>query len=404
MAYFFFSYSRADARDQHLYKFYDDLRRELSVRAAIPIDDTGFIDMSQPVDAEWNETVSRELGTCKVLVPIYSPNFFASLYCGKEWHAFGIRLEAHREATGESADCTVPIWWLPPIGDLPPRIGPHQDPRALFGVDHEKHGLRYLRQLNRNRDRYRQAVVQLATMIRDAGNRPPNPRDDLDVANGPDAFALESPPAGQPRQRPSQKVTSLKRVTFVVVAGTRDQMQVVRTTHDMYGEWDEWRPYHPACEDPILVRAQGVAYQRGMVSQPQPADERLFEILEAAQARRELVVLILDPWAVKLPDYQSLLRELNGRRFGTTAIVVPWDSADVVESRIQDALHHCLANWVFSGESLFRDGIRSIEEFEKALVQVLIEICGRIIKHAEVARRVEESGPVSRPILTGPGG
>jgi FxsC-like protein len=404
VAHFFFSYSRADGRDQHLYKFFDDLCLELSLRGRIPVESAGFIDKNQPVGAEWNQTMSRALGTCNVLVPVYSPNFFASSYCGKEWHSFATRLEAHREVTGESLDCVVPVWWLPPIGDLPPRVGPRHDPRALFGADHEKHGLRYLRQLNSNRDSYHEAVVQLAIMIRDAGNRPPKPRNDLDVANGTDAFAVESLPAGQPRQPPSQKVTSIRRVTFVVVAGTRDQMQVVRTTHDMYGEWDEWRPYRPACEDPILVRAQGVAYQRGMVSQPHPADDRLFEILETAQARRELAVLILDPWAVKLPNYEVLLRELNRRRFGTTAIVVPWDFAEVMEAHIRDALHLRLDNWVFSGESLFRDGIRSIEEFEKTLVQILVEICGRIIRRAEVARRVAEVGPVSRPILTGPGG
>jgi len=400
----FFSYSRDDAPDKHLYKFYDDLCLELSVRGRISIESAGFIDKNQPVGVEWNKTMSRELGICKVFVPVYSPNFFASSYCGKEWYAFATRLEAHREATGESLDCIVPIWWLPPIDDLPPRVGLLQDTRGLFGTDHERHGLRYLRQLNDNRDRYQDAVIQLAVMIRDAGNRPPNPQHDIDVSNGPDAFALESPTPGRLRQRPGQKVKSLRRVTFVVVVGTRDQMQVVRTTHDMYGDWDEWRPYHPTCEDPILVRAQGVAYQRGMVSQPQPADDRLFEILEAAQARRELVVLILDPWAVKLPDYEPLLMELNRRRYGTTAIVVPWDSADVMEAHIRDALHLRLDNWVFSGESLFRDGIRSIEEFEKTLVQILVEVCSRIIKRAEVARRVSEAGPDSRPILTGPGG
>lgn len=405
MSHFFFSYSRDDAPDKHLYKFYDDLCRELSVRAAIPIDDAGFIDKNQPVGAEWNQTMSRVLGTCKVFVPVYSPNCFISPYCGQEWHAFAGRLEAHRRTTGRSLDCIVPVWWLPPVDELPPKVGAIQDPRALFGDDHEKHGLRYLRQLKDNRDQYRHAVVQLAIMIRDAGKQPPNPRDDIDLSTQPNAFAVEVPSAGQPRPRATPAVNSLKRVTFVVAVGTRDEMHEVRTTLDRYGtEWYEWRPYHPVCPDPIVVRAQSIASGQGMISHPLLADGGLFEVLEKAQNSRELVVLILDPWSARLPDYESLLMELNRRRFGTTAIVVPWDTTDSVETHIRDALHLRLDNWALSGESLFRDGIGSVEEFENTLGQIMIEICSRIIKRATVARRVAEAGPVSRPILTGPGG
>jgi FxsC-like protein len=158
------------------------------------------------------------------------------------------------------------------------------------------------------------------------------------------------------------------------------------------------------CPDPIVVRAQSIASGQGMISHPLLADGGLFEVLEKAQNSRELVVLILDPWSARLPDYESLLMELNRRRFGTTAIVVPWDTTDSVETHIRDALHLRLDNWALSGESLFRDGIGSVEEFENTLGQIMIEICSRIIKRATVARRVAEAGPVSRPILTGPGG
>ncbi|HEX6075439.1 MAG TPA: hypothetical protein VFZ32_09270, partial [Micromonosporaceae bacterium] len=90
-------------------------------------------------------------------------------------------------------------------------------------------------------------------------------------------------------------------------------------------------------------------------------------------------------------------------RYRNTAVVVPWESADTVEANIRDRLYLCLDNWADSGEPLFRDGIYSIEEFEKILADLLIEIQNRIIKRDGAARRVQEAGPTSRPILTGPG-
>jgi len=172
VSYFFFSYSRADAPDQHLYNFYDDLCRELSVRAGIPIDETGFIDKHQPFGAEWDRTMSQAVATCKVFVPVYSPNYMVSRNCVQEWVAFAARLESHRRLTGESLDCVVPVWWIP-VDDLAPKLGWVEDPRVLFGANHEKHGLRFLLRLRDLQDQYRDAVVSLAMMINDAGKRPP---------------------------------------------------------------------------------------------------------------------------------------------------------------------------------------------------------------------------------------
>lgn len=46
----------------------------------------------------------------------------------------------------------------------------------------------------------------------------------------------------------------------------------------------------------------------------------------------------------------------------------------------------------------------SMQDFERVLGQVLIEIQGRIMRMADVVRRVNETGPQFRPVLTGPGG
>lgn len=404
MPHFFFSYSRDDAADRNLYKFYEDLRQEFALRYGIPIKDAGFLDKNQPVGARWNESTSGALGDCNVFVPIYSTNYFVSPYCGQEWHAFTRRLAAHREATGESLSCVLPVWWSPPK-ELPPVADEIQDTRDHFGPDHKEHGLRYLSRLKEHRDEYLRAVVKLAVMLDEAGTTPPRPRTDINLINEPNAFFSEgSLPGPTGNRQVGSGVSSVRRVTFVVAVGTRDQMSLIRHTVDVYGDdYDEWRPYHPTCTAPIAARAQTVAGEREMTSWVRPADAELFRILDEAEARRQPVVMIVDPWVIGLREYRELLEQLNRRRYRNTAVVVPWESAETVEANIRDTLYLCLDLWADSAEPLFRDDIYSIEEFEKTLAQLLIETQNRIIKRVERARRVHEAGPNSRPILTGPG-
>jgi FxsC-like protein len=402
--YYFFSYSREDAADSYLYRFHDDLARELAVRGRIHIGAAGFLDKNQPIGAEWSKSTGDALGNCKVFVPLYSPNYFASTYCGQEWHAFTARIAAHRQATGKSLASIVPVWWLPPIYELPAVVERIQDTRDQFGQEYREYGLRYLLQLKENESKYQDFLVRFATMLIAAGKNPPGPRIGFDLLREPNAFAVAAMPAKPFRERTGPVVANIRRITFVVVVGSRDQMGLVRTTLEVYGEgWDDWRPYHPVCTDPIALRAQGVAIAQRLVSQFHPADEDLFDLLQNAQERRELVVLILDPWTVEIDEYKSLLTVLNGRRYGTTAVVVPWDSTEAAQTQVRDALYLCLANWADAGESVFRDDIGSIEEFETILGQIIIEIRSRILKRAEVARRVREAGPTALPILTGPG-
>jgi FxsC-like protein len=133
-----------------------------------------------------------------------------------------------------------------------------------------------------------------------------------------------------------------------------------------------------------------------------PIDEGIFQLLEKAQRRNEVVVIIVDPWAVGLDEYKRIFKKLDSLRYRTAAVVVPWESADVIEGKVRDALYLCLANWVESGKSAFRQDISSMEEFEKILGQMMVEIQNRILRWAEVHRRVQEEGPRARPILANP--
>jgi FxsC-like protein len=405
--YFFLSYSRKDVPGGFLYKFFEDLCRELSIRGESSIhslDSIGFLDKDQLPGVNWATNTGESLGTCKIFVPVYSPSYFDSSYCGKEWHAFSRRLASHQQAHGTSPASIVPCLWVELLEEPPRATRLVQDTRARFGPEYQEFGLRYLMQLKENESKYQDFLVKFTMMLVTAGKQQPlDPLEGIDLLTEDNAFAVEARPGKSPRSRLAGAAG--KRVTFVVAAAGRDEMEVVRTTLDVYGDdWTDWRPYHPLCSDSIWLRALDVARAQRMLPMFDSIGEKLFGLLEKAQESNELVVVIVDPWAVGLTEYKRILNKLDGLRYRTTAIVVPWESADAIEAKVRDALYLCLENWVESGERVFRQDICSMEEFEKILGQVIIEIRSRILRRAEVARRVLEGGPRSRPILANPGG
>jgi FxsC-like protein len=406
--YFFLSYSRKDAPDGFLYKFYDDLCRELPIRggpAVGPVDSIGFLDRDQQPGINWASATSEALATCKVFVPVYSPNYFSSSYCGKEWHAFSRRLAIHEKTHDNALASIVPCRWVRLLEEPPQVTRFIQDTRDQFGSEYRGDGLRFLMQLKENESKYKDFLVKFTYMLVAAGARQSlDPLAGIDLLTEVDAFAVEAKPVKTAENRFAREI-GMKHVTFVVAAASRDEMEGIRATVDVYGDdWTDWRPYHPSCPDPIVLRAQGVAGAQRMIARFDPIGEELFQLLERAQERNEVVVIIVDPWAVGLDEYRRLLKKLDSLRFRTTAVVVPWEPADTIEAKVRDALYLCLANWAESGEPAFRQDIRSIEEFEKILGQVMIEIRSRILRWAEVARRVQEEGPRTRPILANPAG
>jgi FxsC-like protein len=402
---FFFSYSRNDARDVYLNRFYEDLRHEVSTRGGIGLAEAAFHDLGQPPGVNWPRTTGDALGTCGVFVPVYSPHYFNSPICGQEWHVFSSRLEAR--STGGGRRSIAPVWWVPPAGEVPPVAQYLQDTRDQFGAEYREFGLRYLMQLNRNEEQYREFLVRFSVELIAAAAEPPPQRQVVDLLSAPNAFATgSSVRVRRPRHAPGG---GPRAVTFVVVAAGREEMARIRTALDAYGDdWADWRPYHPDCRDPVAVRAQGVAAAQRMISGLMPADDSLGALLRAAKERSELVVLIVDPWVAALPSFRSLLADADDVRTGHAVVLAPWEPPeslpDSEREHARDVLYVCLGNWMDAGNHAFRDDIRSIADFEKILGQALVEVRARIINRAEVTHRVTENGPRSRPVLTGPEG
>ena len=120
------------------------------------------------------------LQPARVFVPLYSPRYFGSEHCGREWYAFARRAAAVSAARGmEHLEAIIPALWVP--------VRPEQLPEAArtihylagdYGGAYATHGFYRLMRMSKYADDYEEAVYELACRIRDVAETSP-------VAPGP---------------------------------------------------------------------------------------------------------------------------------------------------------------------------------------------------------------------------
>lgn len=70
-------------------------------------------DQQMPIGTEWKKRLARYLARSRVLVPLVSPPFFESEWCGKEWAVFTRRKVTVFEPLHAEEQPIVPIIWVP---------------------------------------------------------------------------------------------------------------------------------------------------------------------------------------------------------------------------------------------------------------------------------------------------
>lgn len=115
----------------------------------------------------WDERLSEALAYCKVFVPLYSPRYFLSRQCGREWSVFSSRVSRHQSAVDTiTVSGIVPALWVPvPFQQLPAPAEQLQFNHADFGEEYADEGLHGLIKLSYFRDAYERAVYGLAKRI-----------------------------------------------------------------------------------------------------------------------------------------------------------------------------------------------------------------------------------------------
>lgn len=173
--YFFLSYahmpkhgSRGDVDpDMWVWRFFRDLCDHILHLTAEPFGSSmGFMDRTMTVGEAWNEQLAEALATCRVFVPLYSPRYFNSDMCGREWYAFSQRMALQTARSFGEVTPIVPAMWVPVHpAQLPGTAEALQFNHSGFGADYAEEGLYGLIKLNYLRDKYETAVYLLAKRI-----------------------------------------------------------------------------------------------------------------------------------------------------------------------------------------------------------------------------------------------
>ncbi|MBT1090610.1 TIR-like protein FxsC [Streptomyces sp. Tu102] len=379
--YFFLSYARIPRTrpddpdpDLWVHRLFHDLCehiRNLTAHPGAP----GFMDRAMQAGQIWSDELAESLGGCRVFVPLYSPRYFISPWCGKEWGAFTERRARHREQDERGTpSAIVPALWSPvPDRRLPDCVREVQYTHPELGDRYRTFGLYGLAKLRSFRSDYQKAVLRLAMRIVDVGESvvlERGARGGLSTAH--DAFG--APPAGAP--------PSGRRLRISIAAGCLDELPEGRSPH-YYGPTPlDWNPYRPASDRPLAEVAAGIAARLDF--RPDVAE---FDHTSAPADAPE--VLLLDRWVLRDPQQRARLREFDGNDRPPTGLVVPWNDddpdGDDTEHELAAQVDATLPRRVRQAREASRPAVRGVPDersFQEVLPRVVHWAEGQFLRRA----------------------
>lgn len=196
-SYFYLSYAHsapladrdvAEAdRDPWVRRLFTDLSQAVGKRGRhTPPMAPGFFDQDIPIGSDWKASLLNGLGAAQVLVPLYSPSYFARSWPGREWQCFHQRMA--EAGIAEPLRRIVPASWAPLPRDMRP---PGYRAALQLGegeAAYVENGLQALSRLNQYRDAYDVIIGRLAARvveIADGTPIPVSPPPDIDQINSP---------------------------------------------------------------------------------------------------------------------------------------------------------------------------------------------------------------------------
>ena len=426
---FFFSYSRAN-NDPYLRRLFKDLSD--CVRAsngARKDEQVGFFDQKDiELGGQWDSVIIDALQSSKVLVAVGSPAYFKSEYCGREWALFRQR-SMSSAIGGRPPPLIKSIVWVPfDIASLPTDVRAIQLQRG--NAQDEANEMGMARLARRKRVGYDNFVHALAEEIIVAGRTHPvaklasvpalsQVQSAFNLLPSPNDFAPMTDGATLARSRSTENTaTDLnfdgpKHVHFVFVAASPSTFGAARNPEAYFARGaGHWKPFFPTDKRPIQPLLQQVASHDDLLftSDEVPFGPELLKKIDDARARRQAVLIVVDPWSLhwdtqqQQSAYQPLLRELDKRLDYHGGVIVPWNEQDPVWKSQRDAIIATVRN-TFDRHANFlplfyREGIMTADELKNTVADTLRRLKEEISKRAEVVRPVP-SGP-SRVFVTGP--
>jgi FxsC-like protein len=383
---FFLSYARSrfqpEVSDRWVNQFFNDLRQD--VGHTMGVSNPGFMDRQIPVGTEWSDRLKIALSNCRIFVALFSPAYFESDYCGREWAAFQRRCQA--QALGQNPpSAIIPAFWVPmELDELPSSVHSMQNLPPGFPESYTAEGLYGIMKLSRYREDYEETVLRLARLIKERAT-------ECDLMASP-ASALET------LQSPFTETSAGSKrpvVRLIVAAQQLDQLPHGRDAYYYGRTAQEWMPYRNHDHMvPIGAYAEEVLDEMGHGSVLDSIDDAAQDLPE------EPGVLMVDPWAAKDPVIGKRLRQMDREPVN---VLAPFNSEDhetmAVSKDLADGLTEVLPRSMALNGSAKR--LASVNAFRDALPKAVNEAVSRYFKTTEV-HPPQTPPTMSRPSLQGP--
>ncbi len=415
---FFFSYTHGD-QDGYLDTFFERLSDAVRKLRQLPEGaEVGFRDQNDvELGTQWDPHISDALQNSKVLVSLYSPAYFSSPYCGKEWETFWQRCEMFRSQQNHNQlpPCIKPVIWKElDAANLTQRVQDIQYKRGDPNAEANNEGVRFLiKALSDHRPAYNKFVNDLASDIVLTSDQYDLPRlNPLPVLSQVRSAweAVTAPGAPAAPLGPTSRVTGPKHIRFVFVAADPNAFGNVREAGPYLDNGaGDWKPFYPDTSA-IGPFVQHVVSDKefGFTSDELRFSNSLIQEIEDAWDARKIVLILVDGWSVNWEaSYQQVLHALDGRNFYNCSVLIPWNDNDPAAQQEKVSILNTLKN-TFSfrsaGNNIFyRDNIRTPEELREALRDVLTRLKAEMRREADIATGRPIPTDILKPIISGPG-
>ena len=395
--YFFLSYARTPRPDRNsavdpnlwVHKLYDDLSAEVMQLIRSPV--AGFMDRGIRLGMQWSRELTTALATCRVFVPLYSPRYFASDNCGKEWYAFSKRVLDQRARRPGTEMAIVPAFWVPVDEENLPGVAKeiqfnHHDLGDMYG----RFGFSGIMKVKRYRDDYILAVQGLARRIVEVANKTRiDPGWHTDYATSESAFG-----DGDVHEMAE------KRMQLTVVTCDTAHLPDGRSGQ-YYGRTPlQWRPYLPAAEMPIVNYAVELAHYLGCKPRVITLEDHFKDVAKGVYAPG---LFLIDAWAARSSSCRDDLRHLDELDHYWTSVLHPWNREDdqtITAEGLREGLESCLSHKLASMPRRYQRqalSIETIEDFGDVMAPMIMTMRRRFLKRSDPT--ASDTTRVERPRL-----
>lgn len=332
---FFLSYARRD-RDPFLDKFFEDLSTEVRICMGAEEDEpVGFMDVKNiEVGDEWDAELALALAECRVFVSLYTPAYFRSEFCGKEWSVFRARQEEQRPgAAGPGRPGLIlPVLWTSEktLSEWFPTVSQTVQYDQDFEPVYRREGLRFLSKQGRYSDQYELIVHRLAEKICEEARRADGLKPSAAIKSpreAENAFAGLRQAAAEPLAEAGTRF-----VKFILVAASREEVAQARVRNAVGGYGASggigWMPYWKDVTEDLALKAQGIAWECRLLSEVTGPEGDIVQLIRDAEKKNNIVVIIMDTWSLQLEKYRDMMQKWGEYYFYNCALLVPWNGSD----------------------------------------------------------------------------